>query len=333
MKHTLCNTLVCMVVLLIFSHIACAAQAITPGMEGRPAKNDADLQYWLANLAAHQFTADEAAAALRLSTTDAASLLENFQQDPSGARQGVPTTGAGHITLLPYPGGRHPRIGFLEGAVQPQRETKISIFPPWKDGGYIVVDLPEAVWHLRDEKKQLLYLAHTHVPTIWTEANVTLPPLEWNREQSNRLSLTRELPNKVSMTSKAWVVKDGVKLEFSITNGTSETLTDLRIQMCGMLKGLTGFAEQTNDNKVFQSPFAACRNHDGNRWVILGFDHCNRVWGNTKCPCLHSDPQVPDCQPAETQTVHGWVSFFEGDDVTQELKRLESVAFESSVKP
>ena len=24
---------------------------------------------------------------------------------------------------MPYPGGRHPRIGFLEGAVDPQRET------------------------------------------------------------------------------------------------------------------------------------------------------------------------------------------------------------------
>ena len=64
------------------------------------------------------------------------------------------------------------------------------------------------------------------------------------------------------------------------------------------------------------------------RWVILGFDHCVRAWGNPPCPCLHADPKVPDCEPGETQTVRGWVSFFEGIQINDELKRLEKVAFE-----
>ena len=29
------------------------------------------------------------------------------------------------LLVLPYPGGRHPRIGFLDGAIRPQRETKV----------------------------------------------------------------------------------------------------------------------------------------------------------------------------------------------------------------
>ncbi len=35
------------------------------------------------------------------------------------------------VFVLPYPGGRHPRTGFLDGAIEPQRETKLSIFAPW----------------------------------------------------------------------------------------------------------------------------------------------------------------------------------------------------------
>ena len=59
------------------------------------------------------------------------------------------------LLVLPYPGGRHPRIGFLEGAVNPHRDTKCSVFLPWSGGGYAVIDVPEAVWC----GKELVYLA------------------------------------------------------------------------------------------------------------------------------------------------------------------------------
>jgi hypothetical protein len=67
------------------------------------------------------------------------------------------------IFVLPYPGGRHPRIGFLDGAIDPQRETKLSIFTPWDPGSYVVLDAPEALW----SNLGLTYLAHTHIDTIW----------------------------------------------------------------------------------------------------------------------------------------------------------------------
>ena len=90
------------------------------------------------------------------------------REAPEVARllQGIrpPAKPPDRLLLLPYPGGRHPRIGFLEGAIDPHRDTKCSVFLPW--GGYAVVDVPEAVWC----EKQLVYLAHTHLPTpsTWT---------------------------------------------------------------------------------------------------------------------------------------------------------------------
>ena len=50
---------------------------------------------------------------------------------------------------------------------------------------------------------------------------------------------------------------------------------------------------------------------------------------NPPCPCLLSDPQVPDCPPGETKRARGWLSFFEGDDVDAELRRLRGVVFEA----
>ena len=292
----------------------------------RPAKAPEELTYWLTNMLAHQCSTEEIGSVLTLSTLQTKTLVDRIQQ--SAVSDLLKPVESQALVVLPYPGGRHPRIGFLDGAIQPQRETKVSVFAPWKEGGYLVVDVPEAVWHLRNGKRELLYLAHTHVPTIWDQQGLRLERLEWKRDEPGKLSVIRKLPNLVTLSTKVKSVKAGVRMEFSITNRTSEKLTGLDIQMCGMLKGLTGFAEQTNDNKIFVAPFAACKNHDGSRWVILGFDHCVRAWGNPPCPCLHADPKVPDCEPGETQTVRGWVSFFEGIEINDELKRLEKVAFE-----
>jgi len=320
--------------LLVFALISISvkstdcAEPMSELSEGRPPKNVEELQYWLANMVAHNFTAEEVGLALDVPTSEAAAALLKYRSSDATNAEVLGKPKASELFFLPYPGGRHPRIGFLEGAVHPQRETKVSVFAPWKDGGYLVVDLPEAVWHHVGGKRELLYLAHTHIPTIWDKQGVRLPVLEWNREQDHSLNLTREFPNKVKITSRVKAADGGARLEFRVSNNSETPLTGLHIQMCGMLKGLSGFARQTNDNKVFSVPFAACRSDTGNRWVVFGFDRCIRAWGNAQCPCLHADPQIPDCAPGETQTVHGWVSFFDGEEIQSELKRLERIAFQ-----
>ena len=116
-------------------------------------------------------------------------------------------------------------------------------------------------------------------------------------------------------------------MEMWLTNGTDQKLTDLRVQNCVMLKAAGGFEQQTNDNKLFQGPYAACHSADRRRWIITAWDPLQRTWGNEQCPCLHSDPQFPDCEPGQTQRLRGWLSFYEGSDIERELQRIEATGW------
>jgi hypothetical protein len=231
----------------------------------------------------------------------------------------------GPLVVLPYPGGRHPRIGFLDGAVNPQRETKVSVFLPWEENAYIVADIPEAIWWNNQGQRELLYLAHTHVPTTWTKQNIDLKPVEWEKQKDGSYRMERRLPNDVSFGTEVRPGKDGVRMRMWLTNGTKDSLTGLRVQNCVMFKGATDFAVQSNQNKVFQSPYAACRSQTGERWVITAWTPCERTWGNENCPCMHSDPQFPDAKPGQTVELRGWISFYLGDDLPGELKRLAAL--------
>jgi peptidoglycan/xylan/chitin deacetylase (PgdA/CDA1 family) len=293
------------------------------GSNARPATKDADLRYWLENMAVHhRFALPEMGAALGLTADEVAAALRRLDIDPARAPRRAADA---PLLVLPYPGGRHPRVGFLDGAIRPQRETKVSVFAPWKDGGYAVADVPEAIWFESGGKRELLYLAHTHVPTVWDRRGVSLDALEWERKPDRSLEIERRLPNKVAFGAKVIPGRDGVRMELWVSNGSQEKLTGLQVQMCVMLKGLPGFEARTNDNKVFAKPFAACHDPAGRRWVITAWEPCVRAWGNSPCPCLHSDPQIPDCPPGETRRVRGWLSFYEGGDIDAELRRLRGL--------
>jgi hypothetical protein len=230
------------------------------------------------------------------------------------------------LRVLPYPGGRHPRVGFLDGAIDPQRETKVSVFTPWQPADrsradYVVADVPEAIW----SNLGLTYLAHTHVPTIWTKAGVTLSALEWDRHGDGSLTLHRNLPNGIAFSTLIMPRQDHVDMQITLTNGTDSPLTGLRVQNCVMLKSAEGFNEQSNDNKISRAPYMAVRNETGDRWIITAWKPNQRTWANAKCPCLHSDPQFADCPPGQSRIVRGWLSFYEGKDIDPEFDRIESL--------
>ncbi|MCI0703028.1 MAG: hypothetical protein L0241_18270, partial [Planctomycetia bacterium] len=298
------------------------------GRNFRPAKNDTDLKFWLENmLVHHRYSLAEAGAALGLTSDEATAAAKRLGIDPTRRpqrKEGDP------LLVLPFPGGRHPRIGFRDGAIRPQRETKASVFAPWTDGGYAVADVPEAVWFESNGKPELLYLAHTHVPTTWDRKKVTLDAMEWTRKLDGSLSLERTLPNKVTLAAFIAPGKDGVRMEFRVTNNSNERLTGLRVQMCVMLAGLNDFSALTNDNKKLAAPFAACKDKTGKRWIITGWERCGRAWANPPCPCVHADPVVEDCAPGQTKSVRGWLSFYEGNDIEAEFKRLKEVAFKEA---
>src|SRR5262245_2474755 len=97
----------------------------------RRPEGDGETRYWLQNMVwHHRFTLAEITAATVLSADEIKAALtkldirlENKPKRPVDSP----------LLVLPYPGGRHPRIGFLDGALRPQRETKISVFCPWDD--------------------------------------------------------------------------------------------------------------------------------------------------------------------------------------------------------
>jgi hypothetical protein len=285
----------------------------------RKPANDAELRDWLENMVwHHRFSTEEVSSATGLTADEVAAALKKFNITPDNKPK-RPTNAP--LLVLPYPGGRHPRIGFLDGAVRPQRETKISVFTPWDENSYVVVDVPEAVW----SNLGLTYLAHTHVPTLWTKQNVELPKREWTRRADGTLDIERKLPNGIAFGATVIPARDGVRMELWLTNGTKQPLTDLRVQNCVMLKGAAGFQQQTNDNKVLSKPYVACRSADGKRWIITAWSDCHRAWANPPCPCFHSDPKFPDCAPGETKRLKGWLSFYEGTDIEAEFRRLSRI--------
>ena len=273
----------------------------------RPAHNDSELKFWLENmLRYHRYTLDEAAEVTGIESDKIKLELDRLSID---LRPSKPESGK--LILKPYPGGRHPRIGFLEGAIDPHRETKISVFTPWDTESYVVVDLPEAIF----SNLGLTYLAHTHIPTIFDKTGTKLDVMEWKREGNGDLSLTRNLPNGISYSARAMARNNEIQMELELKNGTGQKLTGLKVQQCAMLKGTKEFNAQTNSNKKFISPYAVVGNMAGNRWVLHAWSRPVRVWGNAPCPCLHSDPQFPDLEPGQQAKLVGRLWFYEGNDV------------------
>jgi hypothetical protein len=304
---------------MIFAAFLLTALAPVMAQNVRRPAGDAALRPWLESMVWHHgFSVAEVQSATGLAPAEIASALQRFgiREDNRPRRPaGAP------LLVLPYPGGRHPRIGFLEGAVDPQRETKLSVFTPWDDRSYVVADVPEAIW----SNLGLTYLAHTHVPTVWTKASVTLPALEWARRANGDYFLERTLPNGIRFGTQARATPEALVMKMWLFNGTTNALTDLRVQNCVMLKGAAEFNAQTNANKVARAPFIACRSNSGQRWVITAWQPLHRVWDNPPVPCLHADPKFPNTAPSQTNTLHGFLSFYQGTDIQSEFDRLDRV--------
>ncbi|MEW4486906.1 hypothetical protein AB1L42_02435 [Thalassoglobus sp. JC818] len=278
-------------------------------MTSRSFKDDADRNRWLRTMVLdHHYSAGEIRKATGMSIDEAQQAIDELDSDETQHTE---------VKIRPYPGGRHPRSGFLEGAINPQRETKVSIFPPWENGGYVVVDVPEAIF----SNLGLTYLAHTHIPTIWDTQQKQLPQLEWSATDGGLL-VERTLPNGISFTSSVETAETGARMKISLTNRTEKPLTEMRVQVCTMLSAAVGFDRQQPLEKIERDSMIAIRSATGNRWIVTDWRPNHRVWSNPPVPCIHSDPKFPDCAPGETVSVEGGLWFYEGDDVVQEMDRL-----------
>jgi hypothetical protein len=216
------------------------------------------------------------------------------------------------VHVLPYPGGRHPRIGFLDGAVDPLRGTKASVFLPWDPASYVVVDLPEAIF----TNLGLTFLAHAHIPSKWDSHN--LENRDWRHSRRGLLSRW-PLPNGIVFGASIEPREREVAMELWLRNGTPEPLTGIRAQVCVMLKGAGSFNQQTKENKLLRQPIAAARDAAGERWLLTAWEPCGRVWENPPLPCIHADPVFPNCSPGQTVRARGRLWFSDGRDIDREL--------------
>ena len=290
-----------------------------PTPEARVPKHDSELKHWLDNMVTHhRYTPHEIRAATGLPLVKVKQKLADW--NITGIQLAKRSSDA-PLKVLPYPGGRHPRIGFLDGALVPQRETKLSIFAPWDPHSYAVVDVPEAIW----SNLGLTYLAHTHIPTVWEKQGKKLDPLEWQQNNDGSLVLERTLPNGIVFGSRVIPRQEVVKMNLWIRNGSPETLTGLRAQVCVMLKGLSGFNQRIHANKVIDGNWAACRNTDDSRWIITSWEPLHRSWENPPVPCLHADPSFPDCPPGKTVEANGIITFYKGTDIRQQIEKLKAL--------
>src|SRR5688500_7495045 len=82
--------------------------------EARPPCDDADLGAWLENMIRHhRYTVDEAAGVLGMKPEQVRAAIARFDITPERRPKRAADA---PVRVLPYPGGRHPRIGFLDGA-------------------------------------------------------------------------------------------------------------------------------------------------------------------------------------------------------------------------
>jgi hypothetical protein len=272
-------------------------------------------------LVQHRYTWAEAAKVCAWTVEQVQQKAAELKIDPAAnASSSIHHPSSNQVLVRPYPGGREVRRGFLEGCIDFHRGTKASVFLPWDPASYVVVDLPEAIF----SEKRLLFLAHTHIPTIWDDQNIMIENVDWVREADGSLHHERVLPNKVTFGALIAPKSNSVEMELWLRNGTDQRLTGLRTQICDMLKGAPDFYAQTNANKIFRSPIAAVHSAGGDHWILTAWERCGRAWGNAPVPCLHADPVLPDCPPGETVRVHGRLWFYEGKDIEQELQRAQA---------
>jgi hypothetical protein len=225
------------------------------------------------------------------------------------------------IIIKPYPGGRHPRIGFQDGMRSPMRGTKASAFLPWNEKDFIIIDLPEAV----STQFGLTFLGHKHIPTVFDYQRIPIKNHDWEILNNGGLKNVWLLPNNMEIRSEIHPGSEYIDLKLFLHNGTSDTiLTDLKTQVCIMFTNAPEFNVQSNENKIFDCPITAVHSTDSSRWIITGWDNCINAWGNEDCPCMHADPIFPECNPGETVQLSGKIWFYKGSNINSKIKEIKT---------
>jgi len=273
-----------------------------------------NLDFWLSNMMFdHQFSKDEMLQATGYSEMDLDQSLSLLVPAAPGSNN------KDILKVKPYPGVRHPRINFKDGMLSPMRGTKVSIFLPWDQEDYVVLDLPEALF----TQFGLTFLGHKHIPTIFDYQKIVIQNSDWSISDNGSFHNTWSLPNQMVIGADIYPGINELDMKLWIKNNSDAVFTDLQSQVCIMLKMATNFNALNNENKIFDSPVAAVRSEDSSHWIITAWNGGNHEWGNEDCPCLHSDPRLPDCAPGETVNVTGKIWFYKGTEIETKIQSIK----------
>lgn len=270
-----------------------------------------DSLYWIRNMLTYRYNEQEMSAVMAWPEQKISSLIRELDLTPFALNPEK-------INVKPYPGGRHPRIGFKEGMLSPMRGTKAGIFLPWKTKDYLVLDLPEAVF----SQYGLTFLGHKHIPTIFDLQHQSITNNDWIRHPDGHLSNQWNLPNRMVIGGEIYPKDKEIRMSLWLFNGTKDTtFTNLQTQVCVMFKGAPDFDKLTNENKIFKGAVAAIHSEQEERWILTAWERSAHVWGNEDCPCMHSDPLFPDCAPGDTVRVHGKIWFTDSPKLEEEIRK------------
>ncbi|WP_422083617.1 polysaccharide deacetylase family protein [Ulvibacterium sp.] len=266
--------------------------------------------FWLQVMKRHRYSPVEMGKVLGLPQEKVRTLLKDISVGAVPKKK---------LEVLPYPGGRHPRIDFKDGMASPRRGTKLSVFLPWSPEEYVVLDLPEAVM----SQFGITFLGHKHIPTVFDYAKIPIYNSEWQKDKNGQWSNLWKLPNNIDIGASVTSRSDHLKMKLWLTNHTKDTiLSGLQTQICVMLGQAKLFDKQTNANKKLSCPVVAVESEDEKHWIITGWEGCSHPWGNEACPCLHADPKFPDCPPGETVSLEGVLWLYEGTEIDKKIQEV-----------
>ena len=233
-----------------------------------------------------------------------------------------PRGGVSRSAVLPIPvAGIHESD--FSTAPSPRRRRSSACSLPGMMTSYVVADVPEAIF----SNLGLIYLAHTHVPTIWDAQGIKLAKLEWRRHPDGGLESQRTLPNRVEFGVTIKPEAAAVRMELWLRNGTTQKLSGLRVQNCLMLAARERIRRADERQQGFSRTILRRSRRRRQPLGDHGLVTDPTMLGQREMPLPARGPSASRLRAQETVRAYGWLSFYEGTDIDSELRRIDQMGW------
>ena len=240
----------------------------------------------------------------------------------------------------------------------------LNVSPPWADGGFFFINLPEHLWFMPDTKGIARH--HDQRKNVWQISN---------DGKIASYDVESVLAPGVRLSVKAVAAKDRVNFQMTIKNNSELFLESIGPLFCFQYHHLKGFPLKRSDNfthtfilidgksvalkdiKVDSvnavARMAQAKNckDEANWWaekmggmieqridfavtaltsssddrkVIVSWMPGKSILSNTVIPCIHADPCIGDLAHGESRTVKG-VLIFTRDPIASVMKELSAM--------